>query len=119
MGVAWTTTIRTTFTFLSPIRCRNCTSHLLKWQAHPGHHTVKGNTMRVAVVVAAMFFCAPGFAQGVKLKGVTNSIGMELIEIPVGKFRMGVGGYVAVTLTQGFLLGKTEVTWGEWQQVMG
>ena len=45
--------------------------------------------MRFAVVVAAMFFCAPVFAQGVKLKSVTNSIGMELIEIPAGKFTMG------------------------------
>ncbi len=32
---------------------------------------------------------------------------------------MGDGAGVAVTLTQGFSLGKTEVTWGEWQQVMG
>ena len=38
--------------------------------------------MRVAVVVAAMLFCAPVFAQGVKPKSVTNSIGMALIEIP-------------------------------------
>ena len=45
--------------------------------------------MRVAVVVAAMLFCMPVFAQGVKLKSVTNSIGMELIEIPAGKFTMG------------------------------
>ncbi len=41
--------------------------------------------MRVAVVVAAMLFCMPVFAQGVKLPSVTNSIGMELIEIPLGK----------------------------------
>ena len=41
--------------------------------------------MRVVVVVAAMFFCMPVFAQGVKLKSVTNSIGMELIEIPLGE----------------------------------
>ena len=86
--------------------------------------------MRVAVVVAAMLFCAPLFAQGVKLKSVTNSIGMELIEIPAGKFTMGEGegcialgvapsAGVAVILTQGFFLGKTEVTQGQWQQVMG
>jgi len=41
--------------------------------------------MRVAVVVAAMLFCAPVFAQGVKLLSVTNSIRMELIEIPLGE----------------------------------
>ena len=41
--------------------------------------------MRVVVVVAAMLFCMPVSAQDVKLKSVTNSIGMELIEIPLGK----------------------------------
>ena len=85
--------------------------------------------MRVAVVVAAMLFCAPVFAQGVELKSVTNSIGMELIEIPAGKFTMGspVGekdhqnneAQVSVTLTKSFTLGKTEVTQGQWQSVMG
>jgi formylglycine-generating enzyme required for sulfatase activity/tRNA A-37 threonylcarbamoyl transferase component Bud32 len=49
-----------------------------------------------------------------------NSIGMTLLEIPPGKFRMGEGpSAVAVTLTRPFLLGKTEVTRGQWQQVMG
>jgi len=62
-------------------------------------------------------------------ESVTNSIGMELIEIPAGTFTMSSpaseAGHqddeaaVGVTLTQGFLLGKTEVTLGEWQQVMG
>ena len=58
------------------------------------------------------------FAQVVKLKSVTNSIGMELVEIPAGAFTMGEGESVAVTLTQGFFLGRTEVTQGEWMQVM-
>jgi len=85
--------------------------------------------MRVAVVVAAMLFCMPVFAQGVKLPSVTNSIGMELIEIPVGKFWMGSSedekGHrgnepqVSVTLTKPFSLGKTEVTQGQWKSVMG
>ena len=62
-------------------------------------------------------------------KTVINSIGMELIEIPAGKFTMGrpVGEkshasdeeQVAVTLTKPFWLGKTEVTQGQWQKVMG
>ena len=53
-------------------------------------------------------------------KDVTNSIGMELIEIPAGKFMMGEGGdAVAVTLTKPFLMGKTEVTQGQWKKVMG
>ena len=85
--------------------------------------------MRVAVVVAAMLFCMPVFAQGVKLPSVTNSIGMELIEIPAGKFMMGSPvdeedradneEQVDVTLTKPFLLGKTEVTQGQWREVMG
>ena len=74
--------------------------------------------MRVVVVVAAMLFCAPLFAQGVKFPSVTNSIGMELIEILAGKFTMGDGAGVAVTLTQSFELGKYEVTQSEYMQVM-
>jgi len=86
--------------------------------------------MRVFVVVAAMLFCMPVFAQGVKLPSVTNSIGMELVEIPSGKFTMGSPAdekdrseedeaQVAVTLTKSFGLGKTEVTQGQWKSVMG
>jgi len=84
--------------------------------------------MRVFVVVAAMLFCAPVYAQGVKLKSVTNSIGMVLIEIPAGKFtmsspvgekdRIGNEAQVPVTLTKPFSLGKTEVTQGQWKEVM-
>ena len=85
--------------------------------------------MRVVVVVAAMLFCSPVFAQGVKLKSVTNLMGMELIEIPAGKFTMGSPedekghqfqeAQVSVTLTKSFWLGKTEVTQGQWDSVMG
>jgi len=85
--------------------------------------------MRVVVVVAAMLFCMPVFAQGVKLPSVTNSMGMELIEIPAGKFTMGSPKsektreddevQVSVTLTKPFGLGKTEVTQGQWKEVMG
>ena len=63
-------------------------------------------------------------------KTVTNTIDMELIEIPAGKFTMGSPAgekgrfnynedQVAVTLTKPFWLGKTEVTQGQWKQVMG
>ncbi len=69
-----------------------------------------------------------------------NSTGMDLVLIPPGKFRMGgnafgmgrsqspapinpgVGGMesqIEVTLTRAFYLGKTEVTQGQWQSVMG
>ena len=60
---------------------------------------------------------------------LTNSIGMELIEIPAGKFTMGSPAdekdrledeeQVRVTLRKPFRLGKTEVTQGQWKSVMG
>ena len=50
---------------------------------------------------------------------VTNSIGMELIRIPRGSFMMVEGSKVRVTLSRDFWLGKTEVTRGQWEQVMG
>jgi len=63
-----------------------------------------------------------------KVESRQNSIGIELVRIPKGEFLMGspstekdrVGneGQVRVTLSQEFLLGKTEVTIGQWQQVM-
>ena len=54
-------------------------------------------------------------------KSGTNSIGIVLIKIPAGKFTMGylASEKVAVTLTKPFWLGKTEVTKGQWRQVMG
>ncbi len=64
-------------------------------------------------------------------KAVTekNSLGMDLVLIPPGKFRMGSpageAGHdddenpVDVTLTQPFWLARTEVTQGQWQQLMG
>jgi len=83
--------------------------------------------MRAAAVVGMVLLC--GIAQGAEPKTVTNTIGMELIEIPAGKFTMGSPAgeeghqddeeQVTVTLTKPFLLGKTEVTQGQWRQVMG
>ena len=62
-------------------------------------------------------------------ESVTNSIGMKLIELPAGKFTIGSPAgekdhqaneeQVAVTLTKPFLLGKYEVTQGQWNKVMG
>ena len=76
-----------------------------------------------AVALGMVLLC--GIAQGAE----PNSIGMELIEIPAGTFTMGSPAgekdhqaaeeQVAVTLTKSFWLGKTEVTQGQWQQVMG
>ena len=75
-----------------------------------------------AAVVGMMLLC--GIVQGAE----PNSIGMEMIEIPAGKFTMGSPAgeknrqddeeQVAVTLTKSFWLGKTEVTQGQWQAVM-
>ena len=58
-----------------------------------------------------------------------NSLGMELVLIPPGKFTMGSPAnekdrgkdedQVEVTLTSPFWLGKTEVTQGQWQKIMG
>ena len=60
---------------------------------------------------------------------VPNTIGMYFIEIRAGKFTMGSPAgekdrgpteeQVAVKLTKAFDLGKTEVTQGQWKQVMG
>jgi formylglycine-generating enzyme required for sulfatase activity len=62
-------------------------------------------------------------------KKITNRLGMELLLIPAGKFRMGSPASekdlqenenpVEVTLTKAFYMGKTEVTQGEWRAVMG
>jgi formylglycine-generating enzyme required for sulfatase activity len=50
---------------------------------------------------------------------VTNSIGMSLIKIPMGEFKMGEGNNVRVRLSRDFLLGQTEVTRGQWEKVVG
>ena len=61
---------------------------------------------------------------------VTNSIGMEFVLLPPGKFQMGTGQSMKnrnqdegptheVTVSQGFYLGKYEVTQRQWSSVMG
>ena len=80
-----------------------------------------------AAALGMVLLC--GIAQGAEPKTVTNTIGMGLIELPAGKFTMGSPAgekdrrdneeQVAVTLSKSFWLGKTEVTQGQWQQVMG
>jgi formylglycine-generating enzyme required for sulfatase activity len=56
---------------------------------------------------------------------VVNSIGMELVWIPAGKFKMGSGTgdgderpVHEVRISRPFYLGKYEVTQGQWQAVM-
>jgi len=80
-----------------------------------------------AVVLGALLLC--GCSQVAEPKVVTDSIGIALLEIPAGKFTMGSPASekdhqsneqaVAVTLTKPFWLGKTEVTQGQWEAVMG
>ena len=70
-----------------------------------------------AAALGMVLLC--GIAQGTEPKTVINSIGMKLVEIPAGKFTMGDGGGVKVTLTNQFLLGTTEVTQGQFKTVMG
>lgn len=50
----------------------------------------------------------------------TNSIGIKLVVVPPGRFTMGENAAeVDVTLSRPFLLGQTEVTQGQWSDVMG
>jgi hypothetical protein len=58
-----------------------------------------------------------------------NSLGLKLVWIPSGTFTMGSPSseagrdgdesQVSVTLTKGYWLGQTEVTQGQWKQLMG
>jgi formylglycine-generating enzyme required for sulfatase activity len=59
-------------------------------------------------------------------KTFKNSIGMEFIKIPNGSFMMGSENGESdekpvhrVTISNGFWMGKTEVTQGQWKAVMG
>lgn len=50
----------------------------------------------------------------------TNSVGATLVVIPPGRFTMGEGDTArVVTLAKPFLIGRTEVTQGQWREVMG
>lgn len=51
----------------------------------------------------------------------TTSVGLDMIWCPPGSFTMGDDeeGTVKVTLTEGFWIGKTEVTQEQWQSLMG
>ncbi|RLS31411.1 MAG: formylglycine-generating enzyme family protein [Planctomycetota bacterium] len=83
--------------------------------------------MRVAFVIVALLFFMAGCSQKEIQKEV--AIEMELIGIPAGTVTMGSPAdeknrfedeeQVSVTLTKPFSLGKTEVTQGQWKEVMG
>jgi formylglycine-generating enzyme len=83
--------------------------------------------MRVAFFIVALLVCMAGCSQKEIQKEV--AIEMELIGISAGTVTMGSPAdeknrfedeaQVSVTLTQSFELGKTEVTQGQWKEVMG
>ena len=83
--------------------------------------------MRVAFVIVALLFFMAGCSQKEIQKEI--AIEMELIGIPAGTVTMGSPAdeknrfedeeQVSVTLTKPFSLGKTEVTQGQWKEVMG
>ena len=71
---------------------------------------------------------AAGHAESAGEKTATNSIGMKLVLIPAGEFMMGEcrddvfqGNWSAhrVRITKPFYLAVTEVTQGQYQQIMG
>ena len=50
---------------------------------------------------------------------VSNSVGMQMQELPAGKYRMGAGVFeVDVTLTRPFAIATHEVTQRQWTEVM-
>jgi len=63
---------------------------------------------------------APPPAGSIQAEYQPNGLGMQFGLIPAGTFLMSEGGSaVAVALTRPFWLGKTEVTQGQWEKVMG
>jgi len=59
-------------------------------------------------------------APNLPLEAVDNSVGMTLVKIPAGRFQMGEEtASVAVTRSRPYWLGKTEVTNGQWAEIMG
>jgi formylglycine-generating enzyme required for sulfatase activity len=78
----------------------------------------------VVVVVAALILFAWDTYHTPKV--VKNQIGIELILVPPGSFMMGSAGgrddekpMHQVTISNGFLIGRYEVTAGQWKSVMG
>lgn len=78
----------------------------------------------VLVVTAGILLWATAPRDTAKI--VKNRIGMEFVSLPAGNFMMGSAKGRAdekpvhrITISKGFLLGRYEVTQGEWKTVMG
>jgi formylglycine-generating enzyme required for sulfatase activity len=67
----------------------------------------------------------PGSPGGSRPKSFRNQQGIELVYVPAGEFIMGGNSYAAekpvhrITVSNGFYMGKYEVTQAQWQTVMG
>jgi formylglycine-generating enzyme required for sulfatase activity len=92
---------------------------------------MRGVRVKKCMILTAILAIAAGqagVAEESARQAVANSIGMELLPIPSGSFRMGdpvrklsesYSTVANVTITRPFLLGKTEVTQRQFKQVMG
>ncbi|MFO7784852.1 MAG: formylglycine-generating enzyme family protein [Thermodesulfobacteriota bacterium] len=80
-------------------------------------------------LVAALFVLVKGFDAFARERRFVNSIGMEFVLVPAGTFIMGSPMSEAdrdndedpyeVTITKPFYMQTTEVTLGQWREVMG
>ena len=77
-------------------------------------------------LIAILLFSLSGLSvASAAEKTFTNSIGMEFVLIPAGKFTMDADTHTwdmvkhPVTISKAFYLGKFEVTQAQWQAVMG
>ena len=81
-------------------------------------------TLIAAVVLVAMFIGMRDQSKAPKV--IQNQIGMEFVSVPPGSFMMGSDHGLSdekpphqVTISKPFLIGRYEVTQGEWKTVMG
>lgn len=94
---------------------------LARRRANP---TVVGNT---AANTSAATPARPATTTAAPKRAVTTQAGIELVYIPAGVFQMGSSTsdqsdekpVHEVTISNGFYMGKYEVTQGEWERVMG
>ncbi|HXM35504.1 MAG TPA: formylglycine-generating enzyme family protein [Pyrinomonadaceae bacterium] len=75
------------------------------------------------IVVVGLFLWSSDSRKAAQIK--KNRIGMEFVTVPAGSFAMGSATgrnnekpVHRITITQGFLMGRYEVTAGEWKTVM-